>query len=52
MAKEEINKKRKYVPQFQIISINGVKIEDIRDEHDFKRVILNQVRIFTKDEKK
>ncbi|MGX1752434.1 hypothetical protein [Sphingobacterium sp. NPDC055346] len=41
MAKEKTNKKNIILPDYEITAINGVKISDIRDEMDLRRILLN-----------
>lgn len=49
MAKEKTNKKNIILPDYKITAINGVKISDIRDEMDLRRILLNQPRIKIND---
>lgn len=49
MAKEKTNKKNIILPDYEITAINGVKISDIRDEMDLRRILLNQPRIKIND---
>lgn len=49
MAKEKTNKKNLILPDYEITAINGVKISDIRDEMDLRRILLNQPKIKIND---
>lgn len=51
MAKEKTIKEKSNFPTYQITKINGIDIGDIRDEHDLKRILLDQGRVIPKGKK-
>lgn len=51
MAKEKTDKIDSSLPTYQITKINGIDIGEIRDEHDLKRILLNEGRIIPKEKK-
>jgi len=51
MGKEKTKKIESILPTYQITKINGIDIGEIRDEHDLKRIILNEGRVIPKKKK-
>ncbi|WP_159637947.1 hypothetical protein [Sphingobacterium composti Ten et al. 2007 non Yoo et al. 2007] len=51
MAKEKTIKEESNFPTYQITKINGIDIRDIRDQHDLKRILLDQGRVVPKEKK-